>query len=385
MTYPDVVIIGGGIVGCACAYYLTQAGVRVHLVERGALGSGASKAGMTHIVTWEEPEIHLRLAMKSKLLYRELSHSLPVDIQYRETGSIAIVEKPESMASFGETIQRLQKWGVKCRLLNTAELVAMEPRIAPDVGGGAYFSEDAQVNPLFATQGLAQAAQANGATIETFNEVVGIEYSHDQHRIHGVQTKKGLIPTQGIVIAAGAWSAQIAKMIQLDVPIQPRKGTLVVTVPLPQDYFSCKIILAAGYMDSVREGASSGVAVAANVQQVRNGNLILGSSRQFVGFDASVDPVVVSSMMQRNLRFFPDLKKVTAIRTWAGFRPYTPDLLPIISPVETIEGLYIAAGHEGIGITEAPVTGKLISQLITKQTPDIPLGELRLSRFNGVS
>lgn len=383
MTHPDVVIIGGGIIGCACAYYLTQEGVRVRLVEKGALGSGASKAGMTHVVTWEEPEIHLRLAKESKHLYQELSQSLPLDIQYRETGSIAIVERPEGMEAFIATVHRLQTWGVRCQLLNAKELVAIEPKVAPDVGGGAYFEEDAQVNPLYATQALALAAKERGAVIDTFNEVLGIECSPESQQVIAVQTKKERIPTGCVVIAAGAWSAQIAKMVNLDVPISPRKGTLVVTTPLPEDFFHCKIILAAGYMDSVREGASSGVAVAANVQQVKNGNLLLGSSRQFVGFDDSVDPRVLSIMMKRNLRFFPALTKVTAIRTWAGFRPYTPDLLPIISAAEEAPGLYIAAGHEGIGITEAPITGKLISQIITKQTPDLPLGVLSLSRFKG--
>lgn len=381
MTYPEVVIIGGGIIGCACAYYLAQEGVSVHLVEKGAIGDGASKAGMTHIVTWEEPEIHLHLARESNRLYQELSQVLPMDIEYRQSGSIAIVEHPEGMASFGETVRRLQDWGVKCQLLRAAELVSMEPNLAPDVGGGAYFEEDAQVNPLYATQAMACAAKERGAVIETFSEVIGIECTSDHRRVTAVQTVRGRIPCEKIVIAAGAWSGQIAKMVNLEVPISPRKGTLVVTAPVPEDLFRCKILLAAGYMDSVREGASSGVAVAANVQQVKNGNLLLGSSRQFVGFDASVDPRVVSMMMKRNLRFFPALAKVTAIRTWAGFRPYTPDLLPIISAVDTIPGLYIAAGHEGIGITEAPITGKLISQIITGQTPDLPLGLLSLSRF----
>src|ERR1035437_5536968 len=109
---PGVVVFGGGIVGCSCAYYLAKAGVKVHLVEKGPLGSGASKAGMMHVVTWEEPEIHLQIARMSKRLYEELSHELPFDIEFRKTGSIAIVEKPEGMVTMGETIQRLQKWGL---------------------------------------------------------------------------------------------------------------------------------------------------------------------------------------------------------------------------------------------------------------------------------
>jgi len=378
---PDVVIIGGGIVGCSCAYYLSQMGVKVHLVDKGSVGSGASKAGMMHIVTWEEPEIHLKLAKRSKELYKQLSQELMIDINYRETGSIAIVEKPESMGTFGEMVQHLNTLGVKGHMVTGPELVKMEPNIAPDVAGGAYFDDDGQVNPLYACLALTQAARQCGAVIDPFNEVTGFELNPEKNAVSAVLTKNGRIPTKAVVIAAGAWSGEIGRMLGLMIPIKPRKGTLVVTVPVPEDLINCKVILAAGYMDSVKAGASSGVAVAANVQQAKNGNLLLGSSRQFVGFDGSVDPMVVASMLQRCLRFFPALAEISAIRTWAGFRPYTPDLLPIISPVDQVAGLYIAAGHEGIGITEGPVTGKVISQLITGQPTDVPLDELQFSRF----
>lgn len=378
---PDVVIIGGGIVGCSCAYYLSQMGVKVHLVDKGAVGSGASKAGMMHIVTWEEPEIHLKLARRSKELYKQLSQELMIDINYRETGSIAIVEKPESMGTFGEMVTHLNTLGVKGHMVTGPELVKMEPNIAPDVAGGAYFDDDGQVNPLYACLALTQAARQCGAVIDPFNEVTGFELNPEKNAVGAVLTKNGRIPTKAVVIAAGAWSGEIGRMLGLMIPIKPRKGTLVVTVPVPDDLINCKVILAAGYMDSVKAGASSGVAVAANVQQAKNGNLLLGSSRQFVGFDGSVDPMVVASMLQRCLRFFPALAEISAIRTWAGFRPYTPDLLPIISPVEQVAGLYIAAGHEGIGITEGPVTGKVISQLITGRPTDVPLDELQFSRF----
>jgi glycine/D-amino acid oxidase-like deaminating enzyme len=378
---PDVVVIGAGIVGASCAYYLSGLGLKVHLVEKGPVGTGASKAGMMHVVTWEEPEIHLKLAQKSKALYQQLSQELPVDINFRSTGSIAIVETPESMASFTRTIQHLHTLGVKANLMSGSELIHLEPNIAADVAGGAFFEDDAQVNPLYATLALARAAQANGAVIDPFNEVIGFELNPEKNAVHSVLTTRGRISTRAVVIAAGAWSYEIGCMAGLNIPIQPRKGTLVVTVPVPDDLIRCKVILAAGYMDSVKNGAAEGVAVAANVQQAKNGNLVLGSSRQFAGFDRSVDPRVVALMLKRCLRFFPMLADISAIRTWTGFRPYTPDLLPIISPVETIQGMFIAAGHEGIGITEGPITGKLISQLVSGQPTDLPLDELKFSRF----
>jgi glycine/D-amino acid oxidase-like deaminating enzyme len=134
-------------------------------------------------------------------------------------------------------------------------------------------------------------------------------------------------------------------------------------------------------MDAVKDGAKSGVAVAANIQQAKNGNLLLGSSRQFVDFDPEVDPKVVDAMLSRCLRFFPCLSDISSVRTWTGFRPYTPDLLPIIGSLDRIRGVYLATGHEGIGITEGPITGKLISQLVTGQQPEIDLSQLTLDRF----
>ncbi len=382
MAYPDVVIIGGGIVGCSCAYYLSRAGVKVHLVEKGPVGSGASKAGMSHVVTWEEPEIHLDLSIKSDRLYQELSQELPFDIQYRKTGSIAVVEKPDGMVAMQGLVERLRKRSMRCRILSNADLRELEPNLAPDLAGGALFEDDAQVNPLYATQSLAAAARTCGAVIQTSCEVTGVELAPGGALLSAVVTDLGRIPAKCVVIAAGAWSGLIGKLAGVEIPVSPRKGTLVVTSRVPENaVLNYKTVFSAGYMDSVTQGADSGIAVAATLLQTVNGNLLLGSSRQFVGFEAAVDPRVVSLMLSRCIRFFPALANINALRIWTGFRPYTPDLLPIISPVESISGLYIAAGHEGIGITEGPITGKLISQMITGQEPEIKIDKLSFSRF----
>ena len=378
---PDIVIIGGGIVGCSCAYYLARAGVRVHLVEKGPLGSGASKSGMMHVVTWEEPEIHLELARRSRKLYEELNAELPSAIEFRPTGSTAIVETPQSLANMEAMVQRLQTWGLKCSMLSNQDMLKREPNIAPDIAGGVFFEEDAMVNPLYTTLALARAARDYGAVIESQTTVTGIELSEEKNSINAVMTDRGRIPTKNIVIASGAWSGLVGKMIGLEIPVTPRKGTLVVTAPVPENFMNCKIILAAGYMDAVKDGAKSGVAVAANIEQAKNGNLLLGSSRQFVDFDPEVDPKVVDAMLSRCLRFFPRLSDISAVRTWTGFRPYTPDLLPIIGSLDRISGVYLATGHEGIGITEGPITGKLISQIVTGQQPEIDLSQLTLDRF----
>lgn len=377
--YPDVVVIGAGIVGCSCAYYLARAGLKVHLVERRSIGAGASKTCMSHIVTWKQPEIHMKLSRASNQLFCRLAEELPLDIEYRRTGSLAIVEEPAAMEAFGESVRSLQAWGLECRLVSAEELVELEPHVAPGVAGAGFFTEDAQVNPIYATHGLALGAADYGAVIQPFTQVTGIELSGDQGAVVAVHTTEGRIRTKLVVNAAGAWSAEIAKMVALDIPVKPRKGHLVVTAPVPDDFMNCKIVLSAGYMASLK--ASSDLALSANVQQVRNGNLLLGSSRQFAGFDTSVDYRVIELMVAHCLALFPALTSTQAIRSWAGLRPFTPDLLPIIGPVETVQGFYMACGHEGIGITEGPITGKLISQIALGQAPDIGLEELVSSRF----
>jgi glycine/D-amino acid oxidase-like deaminating enzyme len=380
----DVVVIGGGIVGNSCAYYLTKAGLKVHLIEKGPMGCGASKAGMMHVVSWEEPDIHLRLGRASLKLYKELNQELKIPIEFRETGSIAILENEGQFNSFTEKVERLQNWGVKCRILDNACITEMEPNIAPDIYGGVFFEEDGQVSPLYATLALAQASREKGAAIESFCEATGFEFNNEKDAITAVLTDKGRIPAGAVVIASGAWSGMVGEFAGLNIPVQPRKGNLAVTVPVPDDIVNCKVVLAASYMDTVHSGGSTGVSIAANIQQAGNGNLVLGSSRQFIGFDAEVDPMVISRMLKQCLRFYPILKDISVIRTWSGFRPYTPDLLPIISSVEGIRGMYLATGHEGIGITEGPITGKLITQMITGQPLEFPLDAVSFSRFEKI-
>jgi glycine/D-amino acid oxidase-like deaminating enzyme len=378
--HPDVLIIGGGIIGCSCAYYLSAEGFKVHLIDKGPLGSGASKAGMCHLVTWHEPEIHTKFAKESILLYRHLSQELPVDIEFQKTGSLSIVESHESWESIVRTTDDLQSWGINCQPLNVEDVRELEPNISPNLAGGVYYEEDALVNPLTATSGLAMAAKRMGAIFTPFTEAVSFEFNHNNNVIEKVITNTGSVSAGSVVIATGAWSGLLGKIIELEIPVTPRKGHLIVTAPIADNLINSKIVFSAGYLEAVKGG--NGIAVAANVQKTKNGNLLIGTSRQFVGFDTSVDPHVISMMMERVLHIFPHLFHTYAIRCWTGFRPYTPDLLPILGPVETIDNLFIATGNEGLGITEGPITGKLIAQILSGQDLVIDTRELLLSRFH---
>jgi len=372
---PDVVVIGGGIIGASCAYYLSQEGLKVHLVERGSIASGTSGAcqfGIGHI----NEGIGRKLTVASGRLYAALAEQLPLDIEYDRVGNLYVADSPASMQALERTAQALQNTELRCELLDEKDLAELEPHLAPDVAGGLYFPDDATVQPILTTWAFVQAAKQLGATIQTFTEVTDIELSNGA--IAAVNTSAGRIPTRIVINAAGAWSGAIGKMVGVEIPVAPRKGHIVVTEPVPRlinTYW-----LDASYFEAVAEEEEA-LAVAMVLGQTRSGNILLGSSRQFVGFDRSTDYRVIGKMIARCLRFLPALKDIHAIRTYAGLRPYTPDLLPIIGEADTVKGFYVATGHEGEGITMGPITGKLISQMITGQELDLPVEELALSRF----
>ncbi len=379
MANPDVVVIGGGIIGTCCAYYLAKEGLKVTLVERGEICSEASKSSQGHLFLWELPEINIILAKASIKLYWQLNKELNFDIELRNTGSMSIADSPEAFNSLKNTVEELRSAGVVCELLDSGEFTKREPNVTPDIAGGAYFPEDGQLNPLLATIAIAQAAKILGAELKTETGVTGIELSPDKSKVTGVQTNNGKISTKYVVNAAGAWSGKIGEMAGINIPVVPRKGNLIVVENVPDDFINCKIIIASGYLDSLK--TDNKVAVAANVQQTTCGNLLLGSSREFAGFNKEVDPEVISEIAKRCLKFFPALENLNTIRSWAGLRPYSPDMIPIISD-SPVEGFYIAAGHEGVGITMGPITGKLIAQLITKQKTELPLEQLSVNRFS---
>lgn len=378
MANPDVIVIGGGIIGTCCAYYLAKEGLKVTLVERGEICSGASKTCQGHLFLWELPEINIKLAKASKKLYWQLNEELDFDIELRNTGSMSIADSPESLDTLKKTIEELRNSGVECELIDSNEFSKREPNVISEIAGGAYFPEDGQLNPLLATIGIAQASKKLGVEVKTNTLVKGIELSPDKSKATAVLTNDGKIKTKYIVNAAGAWSGQIGEMAGINIPVVPRKGNLIVVENVPDDFINCKIIIASGYLDSLK--GDSKVAVAANIQQTKEGNLLLGSSREFTGFNKEVNPEVISEIAKRCIRFFPALAELHTIRSWAGLRPYSPDMIPIISD-SLIEGFFVATGHEGVGVTMGPITGKLIAQMITKQKTELPIERLSVNRF----
>lgn len=376
----DVVVIGGGIVGAACAYYLCAAGLDVHLVERYFPASGTSRACDGLILLWDKSGTALRLGQASAALWAELAQTLDHGFEYARTGGILLIENEDGMPAGRASVETMDAAGIRASVLDGTDLRWLEPNLAPDLAGGAFFPDDAQVDPRRATLALLSAAQARGLTLHTHARVIAIQRKgNGQAGVSKVVTQSGEIATERIVCAAGAWSNQVARLVGIETPIRPRKGHILVTAKTPG--LIHHPLLEGAYATTV-QSASEDLQVALVAEMTAGGTLLLGSSRQFVGFGRSASAEVMRAIATRAVRFLPSLARVGVIRSYAGLRPWSPDHLPLIGPVEAAPGFYLAAGHEGAGICLAPISGRLITDWIMGAELPPFIGEIRPDRFN---
>lgn len=376
----DVVVIGGGIVGAACAYYLCQAGLKVHLLERGAPASGTSRACDGLILLWDKsPGAELTLGLSSVQLWSQLDESLDGDFGYHRCGTIFLAADEQSLIEGHRKAALLGGHGVSAQTVDAEGLRSLEPLLAPDLVGGVYFPEDANLDPRKVTLALIGAAQQNGLTLHTYSRVTGIRRSLGKDgRITAVISQQDEISTETVVCTAGVWSGQIAGMVGVALPLKPRKGHVLVTARSLDPVRHA--LLEGAYSATVQSGTED-LQVALVAEMTSDGNLLLGSSRQFSGFDRNVSLDVVNAIAARAVRFLPVLSTLPVIRSYAGLRPWSPDHKPLIGPWEGVPGSYVATGHEGAGIGLAPVTGQLITKWIIGAELSPVAEEVRPDRF----
>lgn len=383
----DVVVIGAGVIGTATAYYLAREGVSVAVVERADVGSGSSGHCNGGVVVGAEP--FSPLASYSNDLYMSLAAQLDLDFHYRRKGSYRLVETSEDWDMMTEVVAGQQKRGLSVRLVSGEELHSKEPNIAPDVYGAVEYPTDATLDPIRLCWALARGAVAMGARVHAFTEALSTELDAKRH-VRLVRTSRGNILTRAVVNAAGCWAGQVAQSVDVDLPITPRRGQIVVTEaanPIVgkklNEAGGLRTQLGLGLSDTDAERVKYGVAFV--MERTVDGNVLLGGSREFVGFNSSTTPDVVRAIVRRAVRFVPELKRLKCIRTYAGIRPFTPDHHPIISSVDGIGGYFVAAGHEGDGISLGSITGKLISEMITGKELSADVQHLSLSRFSSTA
>jgi glycine/D-amino acid oxidase-like deaminating enzyme len=375
----DVVIIGGGVIGSSIAYHLSKRKIGVVLLEKGELVSGASGScdGLIFLQS-KKPGVHLELALESKKRFDHLKEELNFDIEYKNHGGMVVIENEKELAAMKLFVDKQKKIGLDVSLLDTDQARKMEPSLSEKIFGSTFSPLDAQVNPIFLTLSFIRAAKKLGAKVFTHIEIIGIEPKSG--RVSSIKTTKSEIKTNTIVNATGAYAARIGKLIDLDIPIEPRRGQILVTETAP--HILKKGILSASYIAAKFDPSLAEIqGVGISMDQTSSGNLLLGSTREFVGFDKRTTYEGINSIVRNTSRIIPQLKNMHIIRSFAGLRPYTSDGLPILGKVEGIEGFIMAAGHEGDGIALSPITGELIAELIDTGETRIPLDAFRLERF----
>jgi len=357
-TSCDVAIAGGGIVGAACAAECAAAGLKVVVVEPGPIGGGATAAGMGHLVVMDDSPAQIALTNYSRTLWMTLAPELPRDVEYVSAGTIWVAADEEEMAEVHRKRGVYESIGVRAEVVDARQLAEAEPNLRPGLAGGLLVPDDAVIYPPCAARCLLERAQAGGAIL--LRQSGAATLSGD-----GIRLRDGSTIPAGITVnAAGAWAPELTPGIA----VRPRKGHLVITDRYPG--WVRHQLVELGYLKSAHSISSDSVAF--NVQPRKTGQLLIGSSRQFGATHSAIDTHMIHRMLGRAREYMPGLADLTAIRCWTGFRAATPDKLPLIGPSPADPRLYLATGHEGLGITTSLATGRLVADQILGRPSAIP-------------
>ncbi len=374
----DAVVIGAGVIGASIAYHLTCLGIRPLVVEEHDPAAGSSGAcdGLVFLQS-KKPGLHLKLALESRARFDALREILGAGIEFRPTGGMCLVETEAELAAVRRFVVEQRATGLDVELLDGDEARRREPELSERVIAATYSPADAQVNPYGLTFAFLRAARAGGAQVLTGRPAVGIRV--DRGRVEAVQLADGAISTPVVINAAGARAPEVGRWVGLEIPISPRRGQILVTAAVPPLIRHC--LISAQYVAAKFDPEIARRGMGFSVEQTDNGNLLIGSTREFVGFDRRTTLDGLRTIAARIAPVIPALKRVPVIRAFGGLRPYTPDGLPILGPVAGVEGFLMAAGHEGDGIALSAITGALVADWVATGRTQFALDAFRLERF----
>ena len=378
-------MIGAGVVGAACALAAARAGLSVTLLDRGPVAGGTSSACEGNLLVSDKPAgAELDLALRSLRTWRELAAHVE-EVTGRgfeleaKTGLMVALQAP-TLTALEQIATGQRAAGVRAEIVDAAGLADLEPHLAPGFAGGVFYPQDSQLNPMLATARLVQAARRRGAVLRTGTEVTGLARSGE--RVVGVELDGGgpgrVLTCDWVVNAAGPWAGAVAAMAGVELPVQPRRGVVLVTQALP-DLVRRKVY-AAEYVSNVASD-SAGLESSAVVEGTPSGSVLVGASRERVGFDRAVPVEVLQRLAVQAITLFPVLARARVARSYTGFRPFSPDHLPMVGADPRAPGLVQATGHEGAGVVLAAVTGELVAAAITGADPVVDPRPVRPERF----
>lgn len=359
MKNYDVLIVGAGIVGCACALECAQANLRVGIVEGNVPGGGATAAGMGHVVVMDDSPAQLDLTRYSRSLWQQLIPKLPDAAEYETRGTLWVAADEQEMAEVHAKRLTYAAVGVRADVLNEVEVGAEEPKLRPGLAGGLLVPDDGVIYPPAATDWLLQRAVELGATVLLGGAAVSTR-NGELRLADGT-----VLHSDRIVLATGTDCTLLPAL-----PIKKRKGHLLITDRYP-DFLHHQLV-ELGYLKSAHKLDTDSVAF--NIQPRRTGQLLIGSSRQYSSENPRSEAAILTQMLERAQSYMPELAQISGLRVWTGFRAATPDKLPLIGPAEGLSDdrtLWIAAGFEGLGITNAPGAARLLTDQILGRSSEI--------------
>lgn len=394
IRHANVVVVGGGVIGCAVAYFAARRGLDVALVDQPKRGraTSASAGGLWPMgesvglgcgvifakaqlangaadgpaAPGRLPGSFLQFALKSRTMFPALAEQLRddsgMDVELEPT-SLLFLLYDDGDETYAQVLWKdypgqraLLEW------VTPGELAFAEPAITRRVRGALRFHGDDQINPYKLADALRAGARTLGATVIPHTEVTGV--ARRGARVTGVETPEGAIGCEVMVNAAGAWAAQIGRMAGVEMPVSPVRGQIVCTETLPKTLTAC-----VSTTDCY-------------VAQKQHGEIIVGSTTEEVGFDPGTTAAAAGSLSRGAIRAVPGLAQARIKRVWSGLRPGTPDELPILGPVEGIPGYLNACGHFRTGILNAPLTGLVLAELAAGDRLSQPIEPFLFTRFD---
>lgn len=373
----DVLVIGAGAVGAAVAHYCTLQGLSVRVVDRGAPGGGTSSRCEGNIlVSDKERGPELDLANYSLGLWHGELAEHAESWELERKGGIIVASRETSLVSLRRALTAQREHGIEVEEIDADALLELEPQVSPGAVGAAFYPDDSQVMPMQVVAQLLALARRRGAEVLPYCEVTGL--LREGGRIVGARTTRGDLPAGAVVDAAGPWAARLSALAGVHLPIAPRRGYVMVTEPLPPRIFHK--VYAAEYIDDVGTSDAS-LQSSPVVESTPAGSILLGSSREQVGFSDTISREALQRIATNAAALFPFLRDVHVLRHYHGFRPFSPDHVPAIGADSRAPGLWHATGHEGAGIGMCVGTGKLLAQALAGHRPDLDLDPFDPARF----
>lgn len=379
----DAVVIGAGIVGAACARELAGSGLDVIVLDRGAAAGGTSAAGEGNLLVSDKgpgPELDLALhaslawARTAAALDDELGPTFP-SVEYEPKGGLVVTSSAAGGAALLAFAETQRAAGVQTVPVDGDGARAYEPQLSPAITTGVCYPQDAQVQPVNATEALLASARRRGARVFTGRAVTGALRSNGA--LVGVTTEHEQISAPVVINCAGPWAGAVAALLGVQLPVRPRRGMVLVTTRMPQLIFH-KVY--DGDYVAATQSADTALQTSSVVESTAGGTVLIGSSREQIGFDDRLRVAVLAELAAKALRLFPFLADAAVMRAYGGYRPYMPDHLPVISADPRLPGLFHATGHEGAGIGLCISTAELISALVTGATAPLDPAPFALSR-----